>query len=710
METIRIIDHDGFTELRFDLPDSRVNTLAAPVLEEVEQALAELAGRPDLKGLLVTSAKVGCFVAGADIHEIEAIDDAAIGARLATRGQEILHRFAELPCPTVAAIDGAALGGGCELALACDWRVASDSPKVKIGLPEVQLGILPGFGGCFRLPRLVGLEQGLAMILGARILDGRRALKAGLIDACIPQAIFREEAERFLRERIHGAGKRRPVRKRSLRARLIEDYAPGRALAFSQARKGVMAKTHGHYPSALRAVAVVKAAWTSPRERAFEIEARALGETATTPECRALVALYFGREQLRRESGVPGVAGGGRPVERAGVLGAGVMGGGIAQLIADREIAVRMKDLEPRFVARGVQAAHAVWKEGLERHRLSRLDYRRRAACLTPTTTYHGFGRLDLVVEAVAERLSVKRALLAEVEGEVRDDAIFATNTSSLPIHEIAAEATHPERVIGLHFFNPVHRMPLVEVIRADSTSDEATLATVAFAKRLGKVPVVVADRPGFLVNRLLSPYLNEAALILEAGSDVAGLDALMVDFGMPMGPFTLMDAVGLDICQEVAGVLHQAFGDRMRPSALLARMVDHDRLGDKQGRGFYKGKGKRRRVDDTLHYDLGTRHREITDREAAVDRMVLAMVNEAARCLEEEVVASPLHLDMAMVMGTGFPPYRGGLLRDADRRGVQAICDRLQQLAEEHGDRFTPAPLLVEMAERGDGFYPNTN
>lgn len=710
METIRIIDHDGFTELRFDLPDSRVNTLAAPVLEEVEQALAELAARPNLKGLLVTSAKAGCFIAGADIHEIEAIDDAVTGGRLAARGQAILQGFADLPCPTVAAIDGAALGGGCELALACDWRVASDSPKARIGLPEVQLGILPGFGGCYRLPRRVGLEQGLAMILGAKTLDGRRALKAGLIDACIPQAIFREEAERFLRDRIHGSGKRRPPRKRSLRARLIEDYAPGRALAFSQARKQVMAKTHGHYPSALRAIAVVQAAWTRPRERAFEIEARALGETAITPECRALVFLYFGREQLKRESGVPGVAGGGRPVERVGVLGAGVMGGGIAQLIADREIPVRMKDLEPRFVARGMQAADTIWQKGLKRHRLSRLDYRRRAASLTASTTYHGFGHLDLVVEAVAERLAVKRALLAEVEGEIREDAVFATNTSSLPIHEIAGEAAHPERVIGLHFFNPVHRMPLVEIIRAERTSDETTLTTVAFAKRLGKVPVVVADRPGFLVNRLLLPYLNEAALILEEGSDVAGLDALMVDFGMPMGPFTLMDAVGLDICQEVSGVLHEAFGDRMRPSALLARMVDHHRLGDKAGRGFYKGTGKRRRVDDTLHYDLGTTHREITDREAAVDRMVLAMVNEAARCLEEKVIASPLHLDMAMVMGSGFPPFRGGLLRDADRRGVRSIGDRLQRLAEVHGDRFTPAPLLVEMAERGEGFYPKTD
>jgi len=707
METIRIIDHDGFTELCFDLPDSKVNTLAAPVLEEVEQALTELAARPDLKGLLVTSAKAGCFIAGADIHEIEAIDDAATGGRLAARGQEILQRFADLPCPTVAAIDGVALGGGCELALACDWRVASDSPKARIGLPEVQLGILPGFGGCYRLPRRVGLERALSMILGAKTLQGQRALKAGLIDACIPQPLFRAEAERFLRARIAGPGKRRPARRRSLRARLIEGAAIGRAVAFSQARKGVMAKTHGHYPSALRAIAVIQAAWSSPRERAFEIEARALGELAVTPECGALVSLYFGREQLKRESGVPGVAKGGRPVARAAVLGAGVMGGGIAQLIADREIAVRMKDLEPRFVARGMQAAHAIWKKGLKRYRLNRRDYRRRGACLTPTTTYHGFRHLDLVVEAVAERLSVKRSVLAEVEGEIRDDTIFATNTSSLPIHEIAAEAVHPERVIGLHFFNPVHRMVLVEVIRAEATSDETTLTTVAFAKRLGKVPVVVADRPGFLVNRLLLPYLNEAALILEEGSDVAGLDRLMVDFGMPMGPFTLMDAVGLDICQEVTGVLHTAFGDRMRPSALLARMVEHDRLGDKQGRGFYKGKGKRRRVDDTLHYDLGTTHRPIADRAAACDRMVLAMVNEAARCLEEEVVASPLHLDMAMVMGTGFPPFRGGLLRDADRRGIAALCDRLRQLTESHGDRFTPAPLLVEMAEAGRGFYP---
>jgi len=707
METIRIIDHDGFTELCFDLPESRVNTLAARVLDEVERALTELARRPDLRGLLVTSAKPGCFIAGADIHEIEQIADAATGARLAARGQAILQGFAELPCPTVAAIDGAALGGGCELALACDWRVASDGPKTRIGLPEVQLGILPGFGGCYRMPRRVGLEQGLAMILGAKLLDGRHALKVGLVDGCIPQAIFRVEAERFLRACIQGVGKQRPPRKRSLRARLLEALPLGRKLVFAQARKGVMAKTHGHYPAALRALAVVEAAWSNPRSRAFEIEAHALGELAVSPECRALVALYFGAEQLKRESGVPGVAPTGRPVARAGVLGAGVMGGGIAQLIADREITVRMKDLEPRLVAPGVAAAHTLWRTAIDHHRLEPRDYRRRAACLTPTTTYHGFRHLDLVVEAVVERLGVKRALLAEVEREIRDDAIFATNTSSLPIHEIAAGAAYPERVIGMHFFNPVRRMVLVEVIPSQATSAATTLATVAFAKRLGKVPVVVADQPGFLVNRLLLPYLNEAALLLEEGSDVATLDALMVEFGMPMGPFTLMDAVGLDICQEVAGVLHGAFGERMRPSAILARMVETGRLGDKAGRGFYRGKGKKRRVDDTLYHDLGTRQREIGNRAAAVDRMVLAMVNEAARCLAEGVVASPLHLDMAMVLGTGFPPFRGGLLRDADRRGAQALCDRLAVLAQPHGERFTPAPLLIEMAAAARPFYP---
>jgi len=706
METIKLIDHDGFTELCFDLPDSPVNTLAARVLEEVEEALEGLAARPDLRGLLITSAKKGVFIAGADIHEIERIHDAVDGARLAARGQAIVNKIADLPAVTVAAIDGAALGGGCELALACDWRVASDNPKAKIGLPEVQLGIVPGFGGCYRLPKVVGLEQGLAMILGAKTLQGKRALKAGLIDALIPQAIFRQEAERFIRDQIAGTGKRRPARKRALRARLLEDLPFGRNFAFAQARKGVMAKTRGHYPSILRALAVIEGAWGKERKLALDMEARALGETAVTPECAGLVSLYFAGEQLKKESGVAGSDAKAPTVKAAAVLGAGVMGGGIAQLVADREIPVRMKDIKPEFVSAGMQAAHKVWSGALKRRRLDRHDYRRRAAHLAPTVTYDGFRRVDLVAEAVSERMEVKRKVLAEVEGQIRDDTIFATNTSSLPITEIAAEAAHPERVIGLHFFNPVHRMPLVEVIRGAKTSDQATLATVAFAKKLGKTPVVVGDRPGFLVNRLLLPYLNEAALILEEGSDIAALDELILDFGMPMGPFTLMDTVGLDICKEVTEVLYGAFGERMKPSRILDAMVEKGRLGDKVKRGFYQGKGKKRGVDPAVYGDIRAQKGEINDRKEVLDRMVLAMVNEGARCLEEGIVASPVHLDMAMVMGTGFPPFRGGLMHYADSRGSEEIVRTLHVLADRHDERFQPAPLLVRMAEKGESFF----
>jgi 3-hydroxyacyl-CoA dehydrogenase/enoyl-CoA hydratase/3-hydroxybutyryl-CoA epimerase len=706
METIKLIDHDGFIELCFDLPDSPVNTLAARVLEEVEDAMDELAARPDLRGLLITSAKRNVFIAGADIHDIEAIHDALDGARLAARGQAIINRIADLPAVTVAAIDGASLGGGCELALACDWRVASDNPKAKIGLPEVQLGIVPGFGGCYRLPRVVGLEQGLAMILGAKTLQGKRALKAGLIDALIPQAIFRQEAERFIRDKIDGTGKRRPRRKRGMRALLLEDVTFGRKFAFAQARKGVMAKTRGHYPSILRAVAVIEEGWGKQRNRALDIEARALGEMAVTSECGALVSLYFAGEQLKKESGVPGSVGDPPAVKAAAVLGAGVMGGGIAQLVADREIPVRMKDIKAELVSAGMQAAHKVWSGALARHRLTPHDYRRRATYLAPTIAYDGFRRVDLVAEAVSERMDVKRKVLIEAETQLRDDAVFASNTSSLPITEIAAQAIHPERVIGLHFFNPVHRMPLVEVIRGEKTSDRATLTTVAFAKKLGKTPVVVADRPGFLVNRLLLPYLNEAALILEEGSDIAQLDKLVLDFGMPMGPFTLMDTVGLDICKEVTEVLYGAFGERMKPSRILDVMVSEGRLGDKVKRGFYQGKGKKRGVDPTVYRELGVPQTDVANPETALDRMVLAMVNEGARCLEEAVVASPVHLDMAMVMGTGFPPFRGGLMHYADSRSIEEVVRTLHVLADRHGPRFQPAPLLVRMAEKAESFF----
>lgn len=696
------IDDRGFVHVVFDRPNDKVNLLSAAILEYLDQLLDDIKNREDVRGLIFGSAKPRMFIAGMDVEEIAGVSDAFKAAEGARRGQAVFQKIAELPVPTAAAIDGTCLGGGTELALACDFRVASDDKAVQIGLPETQIGIIPGFGGTQRLPRLVGLLPSLDLILAGRRLDGRRAERIGLVDRVAPSAYLVREAGRL----IEDAARFRRRRRRPLWQLAAERLGPARRALLAQARKATAARVAPEaYPAPFRALEAVDAAFSMPIRQGLDHEARIVGELVPTPTAKNLMWIFKSQTALKKDAGVTAPP---RKVRRTAVLGAGIMGGGIAQLVADKDLPVRLKDIRPEAILTALRTADRIWRERVKRRRMTPREAWRKLAFVAPTLDDSGMSRVDLVIEAVVENLEIKQRVLASLEDRIAERAVFASNTSTLPISEIAARARHPERVVGMHFFNPVHRMPLVEIIAGQRTSPEAVATVHAFAIELGKTPVVVRDAPGFLVNRILMLYLAEAIRLLGEGVAIEAADRAMVGFGMPMGPFTLLDEIGLDTANHAAGVLEAAFGKRIGGgNNVVSTMVAAGRLGAKNGRGFYRYRGGRRTGPDPEIPKLaGSPPARTIPVETLQERMVLAMVNEAAVCLEDGVARGPRDVDVAMVFGTGFPPFRGGLLRYADALGIPVLADRLSRLADAHGERFRPAQMLRDMVREERRFY----
>ncbi|MEP7028482.1 MAG: 3-hydroxyacyl-CoA dehydrogenase NAD-binding domain-containing protein [Candidatus Eisenbacteria bacterium] len=699
----------GIGVLAIDAPGQKVNVLSYEMLDELASQLERIP-HLGLSGLVITSGKPRTFVTGADVREIQAIRTAEEGALKAARGQAIFQRLAMLATPTLAAIDGLCLGGGTELALACRYRVASDFERTFIGLPEVRLGILPGYGGSTRLPRLIGLPAALDLILTGKTVDAMRAYKLGLVDDVLPREDFVTRAVDWLSARLDAAALRRVRAERRGRrtgppAWMLEGNPLGRALVFSQARKGVMRETHGHYPAPLKVLDILPQTGRGPIPEALALEARAVGELLVTPEHKNLLSIFFLTEGAKKDPPTPHAV----DVQSVGVLGAGVMGGGIAFALSDVGIPARLKDVAPEAVGKGLKAAYDLYQRRVRRRRLKPAVRDRKMRLIAGGTDYAGFSRLDAVIEAIVEKLEIKQTVLAEVEAHLPAHAILLTNTSSLDVDTMASRMASPERLAGLHFFNPVDRMPLVEIIVGARTSKAATETALALARRLGKTPVVVKNAPGFLVNRILMPYLNEGLHLFRQGVHIETLDDAMVDFGMPMGPLRLLDEIGLDVADKVSHVLGAAFGDRVDPAGVLDAMVAGGRIGKKGGLGFYRyrdGVG----TSDPAVYPLADRpSRDVITAGPGAwrERMILAMINEAARCLEESIVESPAQVDLAMIMGTGFPPFRGGLLRHADMLGLPVVADRLRALAQVHGARFEPCALIGRMALDGYRFRP---
>jgi 3-hydroxyacyl-CoA dehydrogenase/enoyl-CoA hydratase/3-hydroxybutyryl-CoA epimerase len=708
MNALQVSIDGGVALVTFDLPDEPVNKFTAGVVREFTDLVDRFERDAGIRAAVLFSGKPDVWIAGADIEDFLTFKTAEDAERASRNAQEIFDRVERGRVPVVCAIHGACLGGGLELALACPHRIATDHAKTVLALPETQLGLIPGIGGTQRLPKLVGLQAALDMILTAKNVRARRALQMGLVDEMVHPAILRDIAIARAREFAAGERKRRhPSRKVNAKSLLLDDNPVGRALIFRQAREMTARKSRGHYPALFAAMEAVSAGY-GDRDQGFATEAKLFGDMAMTPVSKELVFLFFATTSLKRSEA--GGRGSEVAVRQLGVLGTGFMGSGIAALAAQQMIPVRFKDARHEAVLKGMSAVRDVLKESVVKKRITRQQFDDQMSLVGGTITYDGFQRADFVIEAVFEDLKVKHAVLRETERVLPPHGVFATNTSTIPIAKIAEASARPDRVIGMHFFSPVAKMPLLEVIVTPRTSQEAIAATVAFGRRLGKTVIVVNDSPGFYVNRILSPYINEAGRMLDEGVAVDAIDRALVEFGFPVGPITLIDEVGLDIAGKSGAIMHQALGERLTPSLSLTAVLEAGRLGRKGKKGFYTydDEGKKGDVDTSVYDLLPTRHERS---ELPVDEMqrrcVLALVNEAVRCLEEGIVRSPRDADIGAVFGIGFPPFRGGPFRYIDAMGVARIVDMLERLDLSHAGRYTPAPLLVEMARAGRRFYP---
>jgi 3-hydroxyacyl-CoA dehydrogenase/enoyl-CoA hydratase/3-hydroxybutyryl-CoA epimerase len=715
---LRLEVDDGVALVLLDVPGESVNTLSPEVGEELQAAVESLDKDPEVKALVLASGKKDGFIAGARIEVLQAAGSAAEAEALSRAGQKGFDRLEQLKKPVVAAVHGACLGGGLELALACHWRIATDDPRTRLGQPEVQLGLIPGAGGTQRLPRLIGIAQALDVILAGKSVRARKALKLGLVDELVPAPLLLEVAKRRARE-LAGGQLRRQAPAGVKRVWLhglyaaaaqvaLEENFLGRTVLFREARRKLLAKTRGHYPAPEKALEAVQHGYEHGFQEGLAREAKLFGELAVGPVARRLMEIFFATTALKKDPGVDDASVRPRPVERVGVLGGGLMGGGIATVTVNAGIPVRVREKDDAAAGRALAGVRAVLDQRVKRRSMTRLERDQAMRLVTATTDWSGLEGVDVLVEAVFEDLQLKREMLRAFEA-VNPRGIFASNTSSIPIAQIAEASRRPELVLGMHYFSPVPKMPLLEVVVAPRTAPEATATAVALGKRQGKTVIVVKDGPGFYTSRILTPYMNEAAQVLVEGASIEDVDRALVEWGFPVGPITLLDEVGIDVGAKVGKVMSAAFGDRLHAPEALAKLVADGRLGRKSQRGFYLyPKGKKGGVDPTIYDSLpGGRSRKSVDRGAIAERIALRMMNEAFLCLGEGILRSARDGDVGAVFGLGFPPFRGGPFRHADALGAGKLLARMEELEAQHGPRFAPAPLLVEKGKAGGRFHP---
>jgi len=702
---------DDIALVTIDLPGEPVNTLSPAVGSAFSELLERIAQVETIRAVVLASGKPD-FIVGADVKWLGSLRSVEDGERASREGQAGFDWLAAFSKPVVAAIHGACLGGGLEWALACQGRVASDAARTQLGFPEVQLGLLPGAGGTQRTPRLIGVQAALDLILTGRSVRASRARKLGLVDEVVPKSILVDVAIERARALVRGeetSGPRRSPREAVTRAAL-ERNPLGRKLLFAEARKQLLRKTGGHYPAPERALEVVREGLEQGMEAGQRAEAKAFGELLTTEVSQRLREIFFATTALKKDSGVDGGAKA-RPVRKVAVLGGGLMGGGIAFVTAEKaRLPVRIKERDDASVGRALAHVRGLLESRVRRRRLERRGLERTLARVSVTTDLSGFGRADVVIEAVFEDLALKRGLLAEVEAVTRDDCIFASNTSSIPITRLAEGAKRPGNVIGMHYFSPVEKMPLLEIITHGGTDPSVTATCVELGKAQGKTVIVVRDGPGFYTSRVLAPYLNEAAHLLVEGAAIELVDAALRGYGFPVGPFQLLDEVGIDVGEKVSHVLQDAFGERMAAPAAMGSAVKEGRLGRKSKKGFYRYDVKGKPVDTSVYETVpGGATRVPFPPDELWERPVLLFLNEAVRCLEEGIVRSPRDGDIGAVFGLGFPPFRGGPFRTVEAMGASEVVRRLEHWERKFGVRFEAAPLLRRMAERGERFYPAT-
>lgn len=696
---------NGLVHLVMDVPGETMNTLKSEFAEQITEVLKEIKADNSIKGLVVLSGKPDSFVAGADINMIAGCKTAEEATSISRQGQMIFDQLENLTIPVVAAINGPCLGGGLELAMACHGRVCSDSTKTALGLPEVQLGLLPGSGGTQRLPKLVGIQKALDMMLTGKQLRAKQALKAGLVNDVVPNSILVETAEKLA---LSGKAKPKP-RKLSLMDKTLEANPVGRKVVFSQATKTVLGKTKGNYPAPLKIIDAVKTGVEASAAKGYQVEANHFGMLAMTPESEQLRNLFFAVTEMKKEQGVEGVEP--AKINKVGVLGGGLMGGGIAFVTATKaKLPVRIKDISHKGISHALKYGYDLLNKKVKRRFMRHSEMQGQLAMVTGDIEYRGFNDADIVVEAVFEDLNLKQKMVADIEQQCKKETIFASNTSSLPIGQIAAKAERPENVIGLHYFSPVDKMPLAEIIAHETTSDQTISTTVAFAKKQGKTPIVVKDKAGFYVNRILAPYMNEAAILLLEGEPIDKLDKALVNYGFPVGPMQLLDEVGIDVGAKIGPILQADLGDRFAAPPAFDKLLSDGRLGKKANKGFYlygsNAKKGKKQVDESIYSLLGLQPQSKLADSTIAERCVYMMLNEAARCLDEGIVRNARDGDIGAIMGIGFPPFLGGPFRLIDKIGAGNLVNQLNQWASQHGERYKPCQTLVSMAEQGETYY----
>ena len=710
-KSLRVTRLDGdIAELCFDRKDESVNKFDQQTVGELGEVAALLAKESGLKGLVVTSAKDG-FIVGADITEFganfskseEEIVDWALQAN------QIFNAIEDLPFPSVTAINGIALGGGFEMCMATDYRVMADNAQV--GLPEVKLGIYPGFGGTVRLPRLIGADNAIEWIAGGSPNKAQDALKVHAVDAVVPSEKLMEAALRLIKDAAAGEydwKARRAQKTGPLKLQGVESM-----MVFETAKAFIAGKAGKNYPAPLAAVSSIQKAATKGRDEALKIEAQGFAKIAKGTVADALISLFLNDQLIKKKAKKAQKAG--RPVKQGAVLGAGIMGGGIAYQSAVKGTPIIMKDINDAALELGMNEANKLLSKQVERGKMNQEKAGKVLGSIRPTLNYGDFGGVDAVVEAVVENPKVKKSVLSEVESLVREDTVIASNTSSISIDDLATAMKRPQNFLGMHFFNPVHKMPLVEVIRGEKTSDEAVSTIVAYATAMGKSAIVVNNCPGFLVNRILFPYFGGFLALVRDGADFTQVDKVMEAFGWPMGPAYLQDVVGMDTSHHVGDVLAEGYPDRMGKEfrSALDVMYENERYGQKNGKGFYRyekdPKGRPKKTPDEAAYkliaDVQPNGQKDFEEEEIIDRMMLPMIIETARCLEENIVGTAQEADMGLILGIGFPPFRGGALKYADTVGLKAVVEKADRYSA-LGKLYEPTATMREMAANGQTYY----
>ncbi|MCL1076896.1 fatty acid oxidation complex subunit alpha FadJ [Parashewanella spongiae] len=694
---------DGIAVLTMDVPGESVNTLRAEFSAEINELLSEIKSDSSIKGLVIISGKKDSFIAGADISMLDKCKTSEDAKTLSQQGHRVFFDLENLPFPVIAAIHGSCLGGGLELAMACHQRICSDDTKTALGLPEVQLGLLPGGGGTQRLPRLVGIASALDMMLTGKQLRPKQAKKLGIVSEVVPKTILLEAAIKLAKA---GHKKAKPV-KQSLVNRVLEATPIGRNIMFDQATKQVQRKTQGNYPAPNKIIDCVRVGMSKGIHAGLEVEARHFSDLVMTKESAALRSIFFATTEMKKEAGEANS----KSVKKAVVLGGGLMGGGIASVTSTKaKVPVRVKDINEQGLSNALSYAYNLLDKKVKRRHMTANDRDNIMALMTTTTEYKGVQDADIVVEAVFEDLSLKHQMVKDIERECSKETIFASNTSSLPIGQIAEVAERPENVIGLHYFSPVDKMPLVEVIAHEKTSAETIATTVNFARKQGKTPIVVKDGAGFYVNRILALYMNEASQVLLEGQRIEHLDKSLVKFGFPVGPMTLLDEVGIDVGAKISPILEKELGERFVAPQAFDKLLGDGRKGRKSDKGFYlygkQAKKGKKQVDESVYALFGLTPKPNKEASKLSQRCVVQMLNEAARCLDEGIIACPRDGDIGAIFGIGFPPFLGGPFRYMDELGAKALVETLQKYQNEFGDRFTPCDLLVKMAQEERSFY----